>query len=158
MLSAVDNGVLQVSVFIHDPYGYFMPKRGGDFVYPLLLRAKARLTVRVATRIRYDPAYGPMPLTCQILSLELIKNRQQGEAFSGRIPQFSGESTHGVFCLDDRFGSAESKMTVADRRIYRPCVSQFDDSIRVPITLTNTTASPPRIGRAAYRRWPARLK
>ncbi len=60
------------------------------------------------------------------------------------IPQFSGEvRLMAVSYRNERFGSAESKMTVADPLVLSTALPRFltpSDSVLVPVTITNTTA------------------
>ena len=156
-LAAVDNGVLQVSDFqTPDPYGYFYARRAlavNDFdMYPLLLpELRARLsTTGGDTETDMTKRTNPMPAKrIKILSYwsGIKKADGNGEAvFEVAIPQFSGEiRLMAVSYRDDQFGSAESKMTVADPLVMSTALPRFlspSDSIRVPVTITNTTANP----------------
>ncbi len=156
-LSAVDNGVLQVSDFhTPDPYGYFYARRAlgvNDFdLYPLLLpELKARLSSTGGdSESDMTKRTNPMPAKrIKILSYwsGIKKTDGNGEAiFQIDIPQFSGEvRLMAVSYRDERFGSAESKITVADPLVLSTALPRFlspSDSIRVPVTLTNTTSQP----------------
>src|SRR5450432_473768 len=155
-LSAVDNGVLQVSDFhTPDPYGYFYARRAlgvNDFdLYPLLLpELKARLSSTGGdSESDMTKRTNPMPAKrIKILSYwsGIKKTDGNGEAvFQVDIPQFSGEvRLMAVSYRNDQFGSAESKMTVADPLVLSTALPRFlspSDSISVPVTITNTTAS-----------------
>ena len=74
------------------------------------------------------------------------KTDGNGEAFfQVDIPQFSGEiRLMAVSYRNDQFGSAESKMTVADPLVLSTSLPRFlspADSVSVPVTITNTTTS-----------------
>ncbi|HLA57593.1 MAG TPA: alpha-2-macroglobulin family protein, partial [Puia sp.] len=91
----------------------------------------------------------PMPAKrIKILSYwsGIKKTDGNGEAiFQVDIPQFSGEiRLMAVSYRNDQFGSAESKMTVADPLVLSTSLPRFlspADSISVPVTITNTTSS-----------------
>jgi alpha-2-macroglobulin len=155
-LAAVDNGVLQVSDFkTPDPYGYFYARRAlsvTDYdIYPLLLpELKARLSSTGGdSETDMTKRTNPMPAKrIKILSYwsGIKKTDGNGEAvFQVDIPQFSGEvRLMAVSYRNDQFGSAESKMTVADPLVLSTALPRFlspSDSISVPVTITNTTAS-----------------
>ena len=144
-LSAVDNGVLQVSDFhTPDPYGYFYGRRAlgvNDFdLYPLLLpELKARLSSTGGdAETDMTKRTNPMPAKrIKILSYwsGIKKTDGNGEAvFQVDIPQFSGEvRLMAVSYRDERFGSAESKMTVADPLVLSTALPRFlspSDSIQ----------------------------
>ena len=155
-LAAVDNGVLQVSDFkTPDPYGYFYARRAlnvtGYDIYPLLLpELKARLSSTGGdTETDMTKRTNPMPAKrIKILSYwsGIKKADGNGEAvFQVDIPQFSGEiRLMAVSYRNDQFGSAESKMIVADPLVLSTALPRFlspSDSISVPVTITNTTSS-----------------
>ena len=153
-LAAVDNGVLQVSDFkTPDPYGYFYARRAlgvTDYdIYPLLLpELKARLSSTGGdSETDMTKRTNPMPAKrIKILSYwsGIKKTDGNGEAvFQVDIPQFSGEvRLMAVSYKNDHFGSAESRMTVADPLVLSTALPRFlspSDSISVPVTITNTT-------------------
>jgi uncharacterized protein YfaS (alpha-2-macroglobulin family) len=155
-LAAVDNGVLQVSDFkTPDPYGYFYARRAlsvtGYDIYPLLLpELKTRLSSTGGdSETDMTKRTNPMPAKrIKILSYwsGIKKTDGDGEAvFQVDIPQFSGEvRLMAVSYRNDQFGSAESKMTVADPLVLSTALPRFlspSDSISVPVTITNTTSS-----------------
>jgi uncharacterized protein YfaS (alpha-2-macroglobulin family) len=156
-LAAVDNGVLQVSDFKSpDPYGYFYARRAlgvTDYdVYPLLLpELRARLSSTGGdSETDMTKRTNPMPSRrIKILSYwsGIRKADGNGEAvFQVTIPQFSGEvRLMAVSYKNDHFGSSESTMKIADPLVLSMAVPRFlspSDSIIVPVTITNTTASP----------------
>ena len=154
-LSAVDNGVLQVSDFkTPDPYGYFYARRAlgvNDYdMYPLLLpEIKARLSSTGGdSETDMTKRTNPMPAKrIKIISYwsGIKKTDGNGEAvFHLDIPQFSGEiRLMAVSYKNDQFGSADTKMTVADPLVLSTALPRFlspSDSISVPVTITNTTS------------------
>jgi uncharacterized protein YfaS (alpha-2-macroglobulin family) len=154
-LAAVDNGVLQVSDFqTPDPYSYFYAQRAlavdAYDLYPLLLpELKARLSSTGGdTETDMTKRTNPMPAKrIRILSYwSGIKQADgQGEAhFALDIPSFSGEvRLMAVAYRNERFGSRESKMTVADPLVLSTALPRFltpSDSALVPVTVTNTTS------------------
>lgn len=153
-LAAVDNGVLQVSDFkTPDPYEYFYARRAlavdAYDIYPLLLpELKARLSSTGGdTETDMTKRTNPMPARrIKILSYwsGIKKADANGEArFELDIPQFSGEvRLMAVSYHNERFGSGESKMTVADPLVLSTALPRFltpSDSVLVPVTVTNTT-------------------
>ncbi|HEY8396658.1 MAG TPA: MG2 domain-containing protein, partial [Flavihumibacter sp.] len=156
-LAAVDNGVLQVNDFkTPDPFRHFYADRALSVnafdLYPLLFpELKA---VRSSTGgdgdLRMDQRVNPMPnKRVKILSYwsGLTTTNSSGEAsFNVEIPAFSGEiRLMAVAHKDDRFGSAEKTMKVADPVVLSTALPRFmspGDSIDIPVTISNTTARP----------------
>jgi uncharacterized protein YfaS (alpha-2-macroglobulin family) len=154
-LSAVDNGVLQISDFkTPDPYGYFYQKKALQVsaydLYPLLF-------AEVRTRLSSTGGDGeadmkkrtnPMPAKrIKVMSYwsGIAKANGNGEAnFEFDIPQFSGEiRLMAVSYKGQSFGSGENTMTVADPIVISTALPRFlspGDTVNVPVTLTNTTA------------------
>ena len=140
-LAAVDNGVLQVSDFkTPDPYGYFYARRAlgvTDYdIYPSLLpELRARLSSTGGdTETDMTKRTNPMPAKrIKILSYwsGIKKTDGNGEAiFQLDIPQFSGEiRLMAVSYRNDQFGSAESKMTIADPLVLSTCASAIPESV-----------------------------
>ncbi len=153
-LSAVDNGVLQVSDFkTPDPYNYFYQKKAlqvmGYDLYPLLfaeLRAKLSSTggdgeMDMAKRVN------PMPAKrIKVVSYwsGIKKADGSGNAdFDFDVPQFSGEiRLMAVSYKGQSFGAADNTMTVADPIVISTALPRFlspGDTAYVPVTLSNTT-------------------
>ena len=154
-LSAVDNGVLQISDFkTPDPYGYFYQKKALQVsaydLYPLLF-------AEVRTRLSSTGGDGeadmkkrtnPMPAKrIKVMSYwsGITKANGSGEAnFEFDIPQFSGEiRLMAVSYKGQSFGSGENTMTVADPIVISTALPRFlspGDTVNVPVTLSNTTA------------------
>src|SRR5450432_1643352 len=154
-LAAVDNGVLQISDFATpDPYGHFYAKRAlevnGYDLYPLLFPE-----VRPSLSSTGGDAEGDMkkrvnPMPAKRIKIVsywsgIVQANGSGEAdFEFDIPQFSGEvRLMAVAYKNERFGSKESAMTVADPIVLSTALPRFlspGDTISVPVTVTNTTA------------------
>ena len=162
-LSAVDNGVLQVSNFeTPDPYNFFYQKKALQVaafdLYPLLfpeLRAKFSSTGGDG-ELGMDKRVNPMPAKrIKIVSYwsGIQKANGSGEAsFEFSIPQFSGEiRLMAVAYKDQSFGSSENTMTVADPIVISTALPRFlspGDTVTVPVTLSNTTAKSANISAA----------
>jgi len=155
-LAAVDNGVLQVTDFVTpDPYGHFYAKRAlevnGYDLYPLLFpEVKPTLSSTGGDgESDMKKRVNPMPAKrIKIVSYwsGLATANGSGEAeFEFDIPQFSGQvRLMAVACKDDRFGSKESAITVADPIVLSSALPRFmspGDTVTMPVTITNTTGS-----------------
>jgi alpha-2-macroglobulin len=154
-LSAVDNGVLQVSGFkTPDPYDYFYQKKAlqvaGYDLYPLLfpeVRGKLSSTGGDG-ELEMDKRVNPMQnKRIKIVSYwsGIAKANGSGVAdFEFDIPQFSGEvKLMAVAYKNQGFGNSEAAMTVADPIVISTALPRFlspSDTISVPVTLSNTTS------------------
>ncbi len=155
-LSAVDNGVLQVSDYkTPDPYKYFYQKKALQVsafdLYPLLfeeIRAKLSSTGGDGTyEISANKRNNPMPAKrIKVVSYwgGIKKANGNGVAeFEFDIPQFSGElRLMAVSYKGQSFGAADNTMTVADPVVISTALPRFlspGDTVNVPVTLTNTT-------------------
>jgi uncharacterized protein YfaS (alpha-2-macroglobulin family) len=153
-LSAVDNGVLQISDFkTPDPYGHFYAKKSLEVsaydLYPLLFpELKARLSSTGGDGdLEMNKRTNPMPAKrVQVVSYwsGIAKADGSGEAeFEFDIPAFSGEvRLMAVAYKDESFGSGESAMTVADPLVLSTALPRFlspRDTVSVPVIITNTT-------------------
>jgi len=156
-LSAVDNGVLQVSDFkTPDPYNYFYQQKALQVtaydLYPLLFaEVRARLSSTGGDgELSMDRRVNPMPAKrVKIVSYwsGIKKANGSGEAeFEFDVPQFSGEiRLMAVSYKGQRFGSGENTMTVADPIVISTALPRFlspGDTVNVPVTLSNTTDKP----------------
>ncbi|MEO6611897.1 MAG: MG2 domain-containing protein, partial [Chitinophagaceae bacterium] len=155
-LSAVDNGVLQISDFkTPDPYDYFYQKKALQVsafdLYPLLfaeVRAKMSSTGGDA-EMSMDKRVNPMPAKrIKVVSYwgGIKKANGSGIAeFEFDVPQFSGElRLMAVSYKGQGFGAGENTMTVADPIVVSTALPRFlspGDTVNVPVTLTNTTSS-----------------
>lgn len=154
-LAAVDNGVLQVSDFkTPDPYHYFYAKKAlqvnGYDIYPLLfpeLRARLSSTGGDAD-LEMSKRTNPMPAKrIKLVSYwsGIVKTNGNGQAsFELDIPSFSGQvRLMAVSYRNERFGSAESVMKVADPLVLSTALPRFlspKDTISMPVNISNTTA------------------
>jgi uncharacterized repeat protein (TIGR01451 family) len=154
-LAAVDEGILQITAYkTPNPYGFFYQKRALDVnsfdLYPLLFP-------EVTNSISSSGGDGS-DLTKRV---NPVKNKRvkllsywsgitdasgNGEGkFEFDIPQFSGEvRLMAVAYKDQSFGSAEEHMTVADPIVIVTSLPRFispRDTVEVPVTVSNTTAS-----------------
>jgi len=153
-LSAVDNGVLQVSDFkTPDPYNYFYQKKALQVtaydLYPLLfaeVRAKLSSTGGDGDD-EMNKRVNPMPAKrIKVVSYwsGIKKANGSGEAtFEFDIPQFSGElRLMAVSYKGQSFGGTDNTMTVADPIVISTALPRFlspGDTVNVPVTLSNTT-------------------
>ena len=154
-LAAVDNGVLQISDFgTPDPYAHFYAKRAlevnGYDLYPLLFpEVNASLSSTGGDgESDMKKRVNPMPAKrIKIISYwsGIAQANGSGEAeFEFDIPQFSGEvRLMALAYRNERFGSKESTMTVADPIVLSTALPRFlspGDTVTMPVTITNTTA------------------
>lgn len=153
-LSAVDNGVLQVTDFkTPDPYDYFYQKKALQVtaydLYPLLF---AEIRARMSSTggdggLSMEKRVNPMPAKrIKVVSFwsGIVKANSSGEAsFEFDVPQFSGElRLMAVSYKGQRFGSASNTMTVADPIVISTALPRFlspGDTVSVPVTISNTT-------------------
>ncbi|HET9432094.1 MAG TPA: alpha-2-macroglobulin family protein, partial [Chitinophagaceae bacterium] len=154
-LAAVDNGVLQVTDFkTPDPYEYFYEQKAlavtAYDLYPLLfaeVRARTSSTGGDAGK-DMEKRVNPMPARrVNVVSYWSGIKKADGNGvavFEITIPQFSGElRLMAVSYKEDCFGSAENTMTVADPLVISTALPRFlspGDTVKVPVTLTNTTS------------------
>jgi alpha-2-macroglobulin len=153
-LSAVDNGVLQISDFkTPDPYNYFYQKKAlevsGYDLYPLLFaEVKAKLSSTGGDGdLEMEKRVNPMPAKrIKVVSYwsGIQKANGSGEAsFDFDVPQFSGEiRLMAVSYKGQSFGAADNTITVADPIVISTALPRFlspGDTVRVPVTLSNTT-------------------
>jgi alpha-2-macroglobulin len=153
-ISAVDNGVLQVTDFkTPDPYNYFYQKKALQVsafdLYPLLfaeVRAKLSSTGgdgETDMEKRVNPMQAKRVKVVSFWS-GIKKANGSGKAeFEIDIPQFSGElRLMAVAYKGNNFGGAENTMTVADPIVISTALPRFlspGDTVTVPVTLSNTT-------------------
>ncbi|MCR6719970.1 MAG: hypothetical protein NVV59_06635 [Chitinophagaceae bacterium] len=155
-LSAVDNGVLQVSGFESpDPYKYFYQKKALEVtafnLYPLLF-------AEVRTQLSSTGGDGELDLTKRVNPMpakrvQLVsywsgirKANSSGNAeFEVEIPSFSGEiRLMAVAYKGQSFGASENTMTVADPVVISTALPRFmspGDTLTMPVTLSNTTTN-----------------
>ena len=154
-LAAVDEGILQIKNYLTpDPYGFMYAKRAlGVTSYDLY-----KLLLPEIMAIKSSPGGDQLaaqlqkrsnPITTKRYNLISIWSGIRKTDASGRvkiplnIPQFNGEvRLMAIAYSQNRFGSAESKMKVADDLIAEPQIPRFlapNDSLVMPVTLINTT-------------------
>ena len=153
-LSAVDNGVLQVSDFkTPDPYAHFYEKKALHVLaydlYPLLFaEVRSRLSSTGGDgEMDMDKRINPMPAKrIKVVSYwgGIKKANANGTAeFEFDVPQFSGElRLMAVAYKGNSFGAGDKTMTVADPIVVSTALPRFlspGDTVSVPVTLTNTT-------------------
>ena len=156
-LSAVDNGVLQVTDFqTPNPYDYYYQKRALEVtpydIYPLLFpELRARLSSTGGDGgMDMDKRVNPMPAKrVKILSFWSGVRKTDGSgnaSFDIALPQFNGQvRLMAVASKEEQFGAAEATMTVADPIVISSSLPRFlspGDTAVVPVTLSNTTAKP----------------
>lgn len=154
-LSAVDNGVLQVSSFkTPDPYDHFYSKKAlqvnGYDLYPLLLpEVRGRLSSTGGDGdLSMEKRVNPMPAKrIKVVSFWSGISKADGSGvakFNVQVPQFSGEiRLMAVAYKGSGFGAGENTMTVADPVVISTALPRFlspGDTVTVPVTLSNTTA------------------
>lgn len=153
-LSAVDNGVLQITDFkTPDPYNYFYQKKALQVnafdLYPLLF-AEVRATLSSTGgdgELDMAKRVNPMPAKrVKVVSYwsGIKKANNSGEAdFEFDVPQFSGElRLMAVSYKGESFGAADITMTVTDPIVISTALPRFlspGDTVNVPVTLSNTT-------------------
>jgi uncharacterized protein YfaS (alpha-2-macroglobulin family) len=171
-LSAVDNGVLQISGFkTPDPYDYFYQKRALQVtaydLYPLLF-AEVRPTLSSTggdEELSMQKRVNPMPAKrVKVVSYwsGIKKANSSGEAqFEFDIPQFSGEvRLMAVAYKGPNFGAGESTMKIADPVVISTSLPRFlspGDTISVPVTLSNTTEKAARVTASINSSGPVRI-
>ena len=153
-LSAVDNGVLQISDFkTPNPYDYFYQKKALQVtafdLYPLLFdEVRARMSSTGGDGFMdMEKRTNPMPAKrVKVVSYwgGIKKANGSGVAeFEFDVPQFSGElRLMAVSYKGQSFGAADNTMTVADPIVISTALPRFlspGDTVSVPVTLTNTT-------------------
>jgi uncharacterized protein YfaS (alpha-2-macroglobulin family) len=157
-LAVVDEGILQRKDYrTPDPYAYFYQKRalevGAFDIYPFLLPELGssssggdagdlgrRTTPVPSRRVKLLAKWSGI-LTADANGLVQYKVR---------LPQFSGAlRVMAVAYKDDAFANAEQTMKVADPVVISTALPRFmspGDTIDVPVTLTNTTGKPMKVG------------
>jgi alpha-2-macroglobulin len=154
-LAAVDEGILQIKNYLSpDPYGFMYAKRALGIqsydLYKLLLpEILAMKSSPGGDQLAAQLQKRTNPITTKRYNLVAIWSGIKKTDANGivnvpiNIPQFNGEvRLMAVAYSQNKFGSAESKMKVADDLIMEPQIPRFlapNDSLVMPITLINTT-------------------
>jgi uncharacterized protein YfaS (alpha-2-macroglobulin family) len=154
-LAAVDNGVLQVGDFkTPDPYEYYYQKKALEVnaydIYPLLFPELRTGISSTGGDGESDMSKRNNPIPAKRFKIMSYwsgfkKADANGNAdFSFDIPQFNGQvRLMAVASNEEKFGSAESTMQVADPMVISAALPRFlspGDTAYLPVTLTNTTA------------------
>ncbi len=171
-LAAVDNGVLQISDFkTPDPYNHFYALRAlevfGYDLYPLLFPEINKILSSTGGDGEADMSKRVNPMPAKRVKVVswwsgIRKTGGNGETtFDIDIPQFSGEvRLMAVAYRDEAFGSAEAAMTVADPLVLSTALPRFlspNDSISVPVTISNTTSRPATVTATLHTTGPLRV-
>lgn len=154
-LAAVDEGILQIKNYLTpDIYGFMFAKRALGVtsydLYKLLLpEILAMKSSTGGDQLAAQLQKRTNPITTKRYNLIAVWSGIKKSDGNGiikiplSIPQFNGEiRLMAVAYSGSRFGSAESKMKVADDLILEPQIPRFlapNDSLVMPITLINTT-------------------
>ena len=159
-VAVVDEGILALkNQKSPDPFGYFYQKKAlQTTTYDVYAQLLPDLKMRSSTTggDGFDLARRVNPLSnkrVQLVALwsGILKTNAAGDAsFNIEIPQFSGKlRVMACSWKDNRFGSSEQFITVADPVVISPSVPRFlspGDSLEMPVTFTNTTAMPLTLG------------
>jgi len=156
-LAAVDEGILQIKNYSSpDPYAFMYAKRALGVenydLYKLLL--PEIISIKSSTggdelarqlQKRVNPVSTKRFNLLAIWS-GILKTDDGGEVTVPlNIPQFNGEvRLMAVAYTNDRFGSADAALKIADDLIMEPQVPRFlapNDSLVMPVSLINTTNS-----------------
>lgn len=155
-IAVIDEGILQLkNTKTPDPYGFFYRKRALEVnSYDVYARLLAELST-TASRTGgdgYNLSKRANPLSNKRVKLVtfwsgILKTNSSGEVcYEIDIPQFSGDlRIMAVAYKDNRFGSAEKSMKVADPIVTSTALPRFlspGDSLNMPVTMSNTTAKP----------------
>lgn len=154
-IAVVDEGILQIKNYRSpNPYEYFYAQRGLGVtsynIYPMLFSEV--MSKRAASGgDDFDLAKRVNPITNKRVNLValwsgMVQSNNSGVAeFSFDIPQYNGSlRIMAVSFRDQKFNGAEAFMKVADPVVINSGLPRFaspGDTILMPITLSNTTAS-----------------
>jgi uncharacterized protein YfaS (alpha-2-macroglobulin family) len=153
-IAVVDEGILQLKNFqTPDPYSYFYQQRALEvrsfdlypFLYPEWQTSYAALGGDIAEMGKRVNPFTAKRFNLVALWSGILKADGSGNAsFSVNVPQFSGSlRVMAVAYKDNGFGSAEKMIRVADPIVISTSLPRFlapKDTIKVPVTLSNTTA------------------
>lgn len=156
-IAVVDEGILQLKdTKTPDPYNYFYQQRALQVrafdLYPFLFpEYAASYTSALGGDMAEMLKNRTNPFTTKRFNLVamwsgILKADAGGNAvFDISVPQFSGAMrVMAVAYKDDAFGSAEKMIRVADPVVISTALPRFlspGDTVKVPVTLSNTTAS-----------------
>lgn len=156
-LAAVDEGICQVKNYrTPDPYGYFYAKKAletetFDFFRDLIPEPQKKSSTG-GSDFEEKRAMQVNPLSVKrfkpvALWSGIVKTNSDGKAeVTFDIPDFSGELRMMALAYkDERYGSAQKSMKVADPVVLSPALPRFlapGDVITMPVTAFNTTDKP----------------
>lgn len=152
-VSVVDEGILQIKDFkTPSPYDYFYAKRALEvqpydlykYVFPELKPsssfggdAEGKLKKRI------NPMTNKRVKLVTFWSGQIKTDRHGTSTFDIEIPKFSGSlRVMAVGYKDEKFGSTESHMIVADPVVISTALPRFlspGDIVDMPVTISNTT-------------------
>ena len=155
-LAAVDEGILQIKNYeTPDPYAFMYAKRSlktsSYDLYELLLPEVVSMRASTAGDGMFDEQLKKRTNPVKSNRFELLAfwsgvktTDANGEAtMTIELPQFNGEvRLMAVVYSNNRFGSGEARMKVADDLIVEPEVPRFfsiGDTLVNPVTMINTT-------------------
>lgn len=154
-VAVVDEGILALTSYqTPAPYDFFYQKRALEVstydVYPFLLPEYSMKSSSTGGDVALNKRVNP--LTNKRVKLVakwsgLLQTDAAGNAtYEFDIPQFSGElRVMAVACKNKAFGSAATSMTVADPIVISSGIPRFlspQDTLIMPITISNTTSKP----------------
>lgn len=157
-LAVVDEGILALKNYqTPDPHNFFYQKKAllvnAYDVYPNLLPDLKlnRSSSGGDADSKFDMSKRVNPMNNKRVKLVslwsgILHTNAAGEAeYTVDIPQFSGDLRI-MACVykDKSFGSADKHMKVADPIVISPSMPRFlspKDTLRMPVTITNTTAN-----------------
>ncbi|MFN8275877.1 MAG: MG2 domain-containing protein [Chitinophagales bacterium] len=154
-LAAVDEGILAMTGYrTPDPYDFFYQKRALNVnaydLYPLLFPEVSSIRLKTGgdgfnLSKRVNPVQNKRVKLLTYWSGIRATNSNGEATFEFDLPQFSGEvRLMAVAYKANAFGSGEAHMKVADPIVLATALPRFvapRDTIEVPVTITNTTAS-----------------
>jgi hypothetical protein len=154
-LAAVDEGILQIKNYMApDPYGFMYAKQAlaveSYDLYKLLLpEIVSSNSSTGGDELARQLQKRANPIATKRFNLVALWSGIRRTGSDGivkipiTIPQFNGEiRLMAVAFTGSRFGSADSKMKVADDLIIEPQIPRFlapNDSLVMPVTVINTT-------------------
>jgi uncharacterized protein YfaS (alpha-2-macroglobulin family) len=158
-IAVVDEGILQLKNFqTPDPYSYFYQQRALEvrsydlypFLFPEWQTSFSALGGDLAEMGKRVNPFTAKRFNLVALWSGILKADGSGNAnFTVNVPQFSGAlRVMAVAYKDNAFGSSEKIIKVADPIVISTSLPRFlspNDSISVPVTITNTTAKSARV-------------
>jgi len=160
-LAAVDEGILQIKNYVTpDPYRYFYSKRalevdGFDIYKFLLPEILSQNSSTGGDQMAQELRKRTNPINSKRFNLVsywsgIKKSDSNGEVrISLNVPQFNGDlRLMAVAYSDQRYGSSEEHIKVADDLIIEPEIPRFlsvNDSLTSTISIINTTSASQKV-------------